>query len=303
MAGHLDTWDERFGEIVAADAVLEHIAAGFSITEGPVWCGDHLLFSDIRRDRTVRWRWLPEGPEVTTFRMETGGGNGMARDREGRIVVCEQGARRLTRVEQDGGVTVLANSYHGMRLNSPNDVALHSGGAIYFTDPPFGLPNDADGKELPFNAVFRLDPDGALTPVLDDCDKPNGLCFSPDERILYVADTPPMQVRAYDVQPDGSLTNSRLFAEMASTDLGRPDGIKTDRAGNLYCTGGGGVRVLAPDGTKLGRIRTPEQGRNIVFGDDDFRTLYITAGSGLYRIRLLTQGFPLGTSIGSERGT
>jgi gluconolactonase len=294
MAEHLDAWEPGFWEIVAPDAALEHIAAGFGLTEGPVWRGDDLLFSDIPRSRTVRWRMLPEGPEVTTFRANTGGGNGMALDHDGGIVVCEQAARRVTRVAPTGEVAVLADAYEGKRLNSPNDVVVHSSGAIYFTDPPFGLPNNEEGKDLSFNAVFRLDPDGALTPVATDCDKPNGLCFSPDERILYVADTPPMLVRAYDVRPDGTLANGRVFADMSSTDVGRPDGMRVDRAGNLYCTGGGGVRVVAPDGTKLGRIRTPEHGRNIVFGDEDFRTLYITAGSGLYRIRLIAQGFPLG---------
>ena len=293
---HLEAWAPALWEIVAEDARLEHIGAGFGLTEGPVWMGDHLLFSDIPRSRTVRWQMLPEGPEVRTFRTATGGGNGMARDGDGRIIVCEQAARRLSRVEQDGSVTLLAERYEGKRLNSPNDVVVHSGGAIYFTDPPYGLPNNADGKELAVDAVFRLDPNGTLAPVATDCDKPNGLCFSPDERTLYVADTPPMNVRAYDVRPDGSLTNSRVFAELASTDPGRPDGMKVDARGNLYVTGGGGIRVLAPDGTKLGRIRTPEQGRNIAFGDDDLRMLYITAGAGLYRIRLNIAGHPPGTA-------
>lgn len=296
MAEYLEAWTPAFWEIVAADAPLERVAAGFGLTEGPVWMGDHLLFSDIPRSRSVRWQMLPEGPEVHTFRTDTGGGNGMARDGDGRIIICEQDARRLARVERDGTVTILAERYQGKRLNSPNDVVVHSSGAIYFTDPPFGLPNHADGKELAFNAVYRLDPDGTLTPVATDFDKPNGLCFSPDERTLYVADTPPLQVRAYDVQPDGTLTNGHVFADMSSTDLGRPDGMKVDRLGNLYVTGGGGVRVVTPEGTKIGRMRTPEQGRNIAFGDDDLRTLYITAGSGLYRIRLNVAGHPPGTA-------
>lgn len=296
MAAHLDAWTPAFGDLVPEDAVLEHVAAGFALTEGPVWMGTYLLFSDIPRSRTVRWQMLPEGPEVRTFRTDTGGGNGLACDHMGRIICCEQAARRLTRVTPDGSVTALATHFNGKRLNSPNDVVVHSSGAIYFTDPPFGLPNGSEGKELTINPVFRLDPDGKLTPVVTDCDKPNGLCFSPDERTLYVADTPPMLVRAYDVQLDGTLTNGRVFADMTSTDLGRPDGMKVDSRGNLYCTGGGGVRILAPDGTRIGRIRTPEQGRNIAFGDDGLHMLYITAGSGLYRIRLTVAGHPPGTA-------
>ncbi len=294
QAAQLDTYHPAFAAIVADTAILEHVAAGFGATEGPVWQGDHLLFSDVPRSRTVRWQMRPEGPEVCTFLHPTGKGNGQTLDHAGRLLRCEQGDRRLVRIERDGGVTVLAETYEGKRLNSPNDVVVHSGGAIYFTDPPFGLDNLRDGKELPFNAVFRLDPDGTLTPVADDCAMPNGICFSPDERTLYVADTPALNVRAYDVRPDGSLARSRVFADMDSPDIGRPDGMKVDDAGMLYCTGGGGVRVVSPDGVLLGRIRTPEQSRNLAFGDLDWRTLYITAGGGLYRIRLVARGVPIG---------
>lgn len=296
QAAHLDFYTPAFAEIVADTAVLEHVAAGFGATEGPVWRGDHLLFSDVPRSRTVRWRMLPEGPEVCTFLHPTGKGNGQTLDHAGRLIRCEQGDRRLVRIECDGCVTVLAETHSGKRLNSPNDVVVHSSGAIYFTDPPFGLDNLRDGKELPFNAVFRLDPDGTLTPVATDCAMPNGLCFSPDERTLYVADTPALNVRAYDVRADGTLTHSRVFADMASPDIGRPDGIKVDDRGNLYCTGGGGVRVVSPDGVLLGRIRTPEQSRNLAFGDDYLHTLYVTAGCGLYRIRLKSRGIPIGVA-------
>ena len=290
MNAHLEAWDPGFWDLVAPDAALDHLATGFLTTEGPVWNGDHLLFTDIPRSRIVRWQMLPEGPEVRTFRTPTGNANGLTRDRAGRLVCCEQGARRVTRLEHDGSTRVLADRFDGKRLNSPNDVVVHSSGAIYFTDPPYGLPNNTEGKELDFNGVFRIDPDGNLSLVATECDRPNGLCFSPDEQILYVADTPAENVRAYDLQPDGSLANSRIFADMASPDIGRPDGMKVDRAGNLYCTGGGGVRLLTPDGTKLGRITLNEHSRNITFGDADARSLYITAGGSLYRIRLLVAG-------------
>lgn len=286
----IEALDARFWDLVPADATLEHVAAGFGLTEGPVWRGDHLIFSDVRRDRTVRWQMLPEGPEVRTLYTQTGGGNGQALDADGRIIRCEQGARRLVRVERDDGVTVLAERFEGKRLNSPNDVVVHSSGAIYFTDPPFGLPDHREGKELPFQAVFRLGPDGTLSVATDEVEGPNGLCFSSDERVLYVADTPNLDVIAFDVNADGSLANRRLFADMTSTDTGRPDGLKVDAAGNLYCTGGGGVRIVTPGGEKLGRIRLPEHCRNIAWGDHDLRTLYITAGSGLYRVRLRVAG-------------
>ncbi|HWE63250.1 MAG TPA: SMP-30/gluconolactonase/LRE family protein, partial [Chloroflexota bacterium] len=283
-----------FWHLVARDAVLEHLATGFRTTEGPVWRGDHLLFTDIPRSRIVRWQMLPEGPEVRTFRAPTDNANGLTLDRAGRLICCEHTTRRVTRLDQDGTVTVLADRFKGKRLNSPNDVIAASNGAIYFTDPPYGLPNGSVGKELDVNGVFRIDPDGGLALVAWDCDRPNGLCFSPDERILYVADTPGEHVRAYDLQADGTLANSRIFADMASPEIGRPDGMKVDRDGRLYCTGGGGVRVVSPDGTKLGLIKLPEQCRNVTFGDDDAQALYSTAGGSLYRIRLLVPGIGAG---------
>jgi gluconolactonase len=295
MNTHLDVWDPAFWQLVAPDTVLEHLATGFLTTEGPVWHGDHLLFTDIPRSRIVRWQMLPEGPEVRTFRTPTGNANGLTLDRAGRVICCEQGARRVTRLEHDGSVTVLADRFEGKRLNGPNDVIVSSNGAIYFTDPPYGLPNNTEGKELDVNGVFRIDPDGSLRLVARDCNRPNGLCFSPGEQILYVADTPAENVRAYNLLPDDTLANSRIFADMASPDIGRPDGMKVDRAGNLYCTGGGGVRIVAPDGTGLGRIRLAEHCRNITFGDADAQTLYITAGGSLYRIRLLVAGTGAGT--------
>ena len=296
MADHLEAYDPAFWSIVDKDAALEHVATGFGATEGPVWRGDHLLLSDIPRSRTIKWRDLSEGPEVTTFITPTGNANGLTLDGEGRLLRCEHSGRRVTRIALDGTETTLADRYEGKRLNSPNDVIVHSSGAIYFTDPPYGLKNFTEGKELPFNGVFRIGADGGMTLLADDFDRPNGLCFSPDERILYVDDTSRYHIKAFDVRPDGSAGNPRLFADMESPDIGRPDGMKVDRQGNLYCTGGGGVRVVTPEGKIIGRIRVPEQNRNIGFGDPDWRTLYMTAGTGLYRIRLLAQGIPVGAA-------
>lgn len=296
MAEHLEAKEPAFFQLVAENSPLEHVATGFGTTEGPVWRGDHLLFSDISRSRTIRWRMLPEGPEVTTFLTPTGNANGLTLDREGRLIRCEHSGRRVTRIEPDGTQTTLADRYQGKRLNSPNDVVVHSSGRIYFSDPPYGLPNMTEGKELPFHGLFRRDLDGTVVLLADDFDRPNGLVFSPDETVLYVDDTSREEIRAFGVGSDGSLTNGRRFADMRSPDLGRPDGMKVDRQGNLYCTGGGGVRILTPDAKLLGRILVPEVARNIGFGDADWQTLYITAGTGLYRIRLTAVGMPVGTA-------
>ena len=282
----VEAGDSAIKQIIPDGALLELIATGFGFTEGPIWCGDHLLFSDIPRDRIVRWRWPSEGPEVTTFRYPSGNANGLTLDRSGRLIACEHGTRRLTRTERDGSVVALAEQYQGKRLNSPNDVVVRSDGSIYFTDPPYGLDNLTAGKELPFNGVYRLAPDGELVLVVDDFDRPNGLAFSPDESVLYIDDSPRCHIRAFDVSPDGNLSNGRVFIDMKSPEAGVPDGMKLDQQGNLYCTGPGGLWVIAPNGNYLGRIVLPEQPSNLTWGDPDWRTLYITARSSLYRLRL-----------------
>ena len=298
-ADHLEALDPTFWGLVDQDAPLEHVATGFAQTEGPIWfAGDpgYLVFSDIARSRSIRWRMLPEGPEVTTYRTPTGNANGLTRDRAGLLLRCEHSGRRVTRIEHDGRETTITDRYEGKRLNSPNDAVVHSSGAIYFTDPPYGLPNFTEGKELDFHGVFRVGTDGAMSVIADDFDRPNGLCFSPDERVLYVADTSRQHVVAFDVAPDGGTSNQRVFADMTSSDPGRPDGMKVDRQGNLYVSGGGGVRVVTPEGTKLGRIKAPEVVRNLGWGDNDWQTLYMTAGIGLYRVRTKAQGIPVGTA-------
>ena len=286
----IEELDSRIRGIIPEKAMLEQVATGFGFAEGPVWCGDYLLFSDVPQNRIVRWRWLNEGSEVTTFRSPSGNSNGLTLDRRGRLIACEHGPRRITRTEIDGSVVVLAEQYQGKRLNSPNDVAVRSDGSIYFTDPPYGLDNLTVGKELPFSGVYRLAPDSELVLLADDFDRPNGLAFSPDESVLYIDDSPRCHIRAFDVSPDGSLSNGRVFIDMQSPEAGVPDGMKVDQQGNVYCTGPGGLWVIAPNGKCLGRIVLPEQPANLAWGNPDWRTLYITARSSVYRLRLAVPG-------------
>lgn len=276
--------------------MVDRIATGFTFTEGPVWRGDHLLFSDIPNSRTIRYRPLPEGPEITTFRHPTGNANGMTLDRHGNLLCCEHSGRRLSRVDTNGNVEPVAASYQGKKLNSPNDVVVRSDGSIYFTDPPFGLPRLSVGKELDVNGVYRVDPNGALHLVADDFDRPNGLAFSPDERTLYVDDSARSHIRAFDVATDGTLSNARLFAEMraVSGERGVPDGMKVDEEGHVYCTGPNGIWVYDDNGRFMGRIVLPEVPANLAWGDADWRTLYVTAQKSLYRLRIAVAGIPVG---------
>ena len=277
-------------QIVPEKVALEQVATGFGFTEGPVWCKDYLLFSDIPRNRIVRWRMRSEGPEITTFRSPSGNSNGLALDRSGRLITCEHSTRRVTRTEVDSSVSVLAERYEGRRLNSPNDVVVRSDGSIYFTDPPYGLKNFDTWKELSFNGVYRFAPDGKLVLLADDFDRPNGLAFSPDESVLYINDTSRVHIRAFDVSPDGNLSNGRVLIDMQSSETGAPDGMKVDEKGNIYCTGPGGLWVIDSNGQCLGRIMLPEIPSNLAWGDTDRKSLYITARSSIYRLRLAVPG-------------
>jgi gluconolactonase len=285
-----DVKDRALHELVSPDAPAQRVAGGFGFTEGPVWRGDHLLFSDIPNSRTVKWRLLSEGPEVTTFRTPTGNANGLTLDKQGRLLACEHSGRQVSRIDADGTATAVADRYEGKRLNSPNDVIVRSDGTIYFTDPPYGLRENPEAKELAFNGVYRIAPDGTLVLLADDFDRPNGLALSPDEKTLYVDDSARRHIRAFDVQADGSITNDRIFLDMSSPDEGSPDGMKIDVEGNIFCTGPGGIWVANPAGDLLGRIILPEQPANLAWGDEDWRMLYVTARTGLYRIRCRTQG-------------
>ena len=305
MEARFEVHDPAFRRLVPEGATVEHIAAGFAFTEGPVWNGDHLLFSDIPNNRIVRWRQLPEGPEITTFRYPSGfpasqptkveqmGSNGLTLDRQGRLLACEHGNRRVTRTEPDGSVVALADRYEGKRLNSPNDVVCRSDGRIYFTDPPYGLVDRAEGKELPYQGVFRIDPDGSLRLIADDFERPNGLAFSPDERTLYVDDSARRHIRAFDVDDDGNVSNDRVFADLTHSEEGNPDGLKVDVEGNVYCAAAGGTWVLNSAGALLGRIITPDRPANVGWGDADWKTLFITARPNVYRLRVAVAGVPV----------
>ncbi len=283
---------------------LERLASGFGFTEGPVWRGDDLLFSDIPNSRTIRYRPLPEGGEITTFRHPTGNANGLTLDHDGRLLACEHSGRRVARIDATGRVETLADRYDGKRLNSPNDVVVRSDGSIFFTDPPYGLPHQSEGKELPFNGVYRIDPDGRLHLLVDDFERPNGLAFSPDERTLYVDDSARFHIRAFDVAADGSLTRGRVWAELKPRDgeAGVPDGMKVDQEGNVYCTGPNGVWIFDPNARFLGRIVLPEVPANLAWGDSDWRTLYLTAQTSLYRLRLRVPGLPVGPAARHRHG-
>ncbi|MBM3224207.1 MAG: SMP-30/gluconolactonase/LRE family protein [Candidatus Tectomicrobia bacterium] len=301
----LEVHNPGLHDLIDPDAPIERIAGGLAFTEGPVWRGNALLFSDIPNKRIARWRRLPEGPELTTF--ATGMSNGLTLDRQGHVLAAGHDGRGVSRVADNGTRTVLAEQFQGKRLNSPNDIVVKSDGSIYFTDPPYaiqpatpGMARPAGwwtapipGKEQPHNGVYRLNPDGSVHLLIDDCALPNGLAFSPDESILYVDDSAHKHIRAFDVRPDGSLTNSRILLDMASDDPGVPDGLKVDVQNNMFCTGPGGVWVCRPDGTFLGRIILPELPANLAWGEDG-SVLFLTARTSVYRLPTKTRGALLG---------
>ncbi len=283
-------------QILTPESRLEKIAGGFRFTEGPVWNRKEnaLYFSDIPANRI--YRWTPQtGPQI--FREPSGKSNGLTRDLQGRLIACEHANRRVSRTEPDGSTLPLADHYQGKRLNSPNDIVVRSDGSLFFTDPPYGLINESGvivNQELPFQGVYRLSADGqTLALLMDDFDRPNGLAFSPDESILYIDDTSRMHIRAFDVSPAGNLSNGRVFATMQPDRPGAPDGMKVDVEGNVYCTGPGGVQIFDPQGHSLGCIETPEVAANVAFGEADWRTLFITARTSVYRVRLGIPGLPV----------
>ena len=293
ISARMEIHDKAMQQIVPEGTMAEQIATGLGFTEGPVWCGDYLIFSDIPNNRIVRWHQLSNGPEITTFRAPSGNSNGLTLDNSRRLIACEHSARRVTRTEPDGSIKVIAERYQGKRLNSPNDVVVRADGSIYFTDPPYGLSNPAAGKELPFNGVYRLAPDGELFLLVDDFDRPNGLAFSPDETVLYVNDTVRGHIRAFNVKPDGSLENGRILIEMKAPEPGAPDGMKVDQKGNIYCTGPGGFWIIEPGGKSLCRIMLPELPANLAWGDPDWQSLYLTCRTSIYRMRLNNPGIPV----------
>ncbi|MBK8048282.1 MAG: SMP-30/gluconolactonase/LRE family protein [Anaerolineales bacterium] len=294
----IEVLDPRFDSLRLGNAAVERLWTGGRWTEGPVWFGDgrYLLFSDIPNDRILRW---DEGSgAVSVFRAPANYANGNTRDRAGRLITCEHGSRRVTRTEYDGTVSVLIDQFQGKRLNAPNDVVVAGDGAVWFTDPGYGILYEYEGTraefELPRN-VYRLDPvSGKATVVAGDFDRPNGLCFSPDERKLYIVDTgAPQHIRVFDVVDGTRLVNDRVFTTMGP---GGSDGIRVDVAGNLWsaATWGGegfdGVHCFAPDGTRIGQIKLPESCSNLCFGGLRKNRLFMTAGQSLYALYVNVRG-------------
>jgi gluconolactonase len=268
----------------------EIIASGFEFTEGPTWIPESaLLFSDIPANRIYRWT---SDDGATVWREPSGHANGLTLDTQNRLVICEHGNRRVSRIETDGTVSTLADRYDGKRLNSPNDVVVKSDGTIYFTDPPYGI--EPEEQEQPHNGLYRILLDGGVELLWDDFIRPNGLAFSSDESILYVDDSRRRHVQGFDVNPDGGLTNSRVIADMDHPQPGSPDGMKIDVEGHLYVAGATGIWIFEPDGTSLGVIVTPERPANCAWGDEDRKSLYITARTSLYRIHVKIPGIQVG---------
>ena len=298
--------DPRLDGLLAPDAKLEVIASGFAWSEGPVWirAGGYLLFSDIPRNSVMKWK---EGEPVSVYLKPSGytgegaysaepGSNGLLVDKQGRLILCEHGDRRIARLGPAGRKRTLADKYEGHRFNSPNDAVFKSNGDLYFTDPAYGLPKQFDDptREIDFCGVYRVTPDGAVTLMTRDLARPNGIAFSPDEKTLYVSQSDPTRAiwMAFPVAADGTLGKGRVFADVTALVgklPGLPDGMKIDRDGNLWATGPGGLHIFAPDGTRLGRIDTGQRTSNCNWGDDG-STLYITADSYLCRIRTKTKG-------------
>ena len=286
--------DPRFRQVVG-DAAFEKLATGFLFTEGPLWNrrDKYLLFSDMPGDHLRKWS---EKGGISTFRQPCRQTNGLAWDREGRLLACEHSSSSLTRTELNGAITTLASHYKGKELNSPNDLAVSADGSIYFSDPTYGRaeyygrPRQCD---LDFRGVYKVKPDGSgLTLLADDFGQPNGLCFSLDGKRLFVNDTEKQHIRVFDVKADGTLAGGAIWAQTSGEGAGAPDGMKLDAHGNLYTCGPGGIHVFAPEATCLGVLQVPEYTANFAWGDDDFRSLYITASTSLYRIRTRIAGRP-----------
>jgi len=305
-AEEVERLEPEMERLIPAGAIVERLAVGFSWAEGPVWDrqGRFLLFSDVVANAIFRWddssgvqEFLrPSGYTGSVPRYDFVGSNGLASDSRGRLLICQQGDRRIVRREADGSLTVLVSEYEVKLLNSPNELAVRANGDIYFTDPPYGLPllDHDPQKELGFNGVYRLTPDGRLTLLTTLLSAPNGIAFSPDEKTLYISNSElrrPIWM-AFDVRADGTISNGRIFADATGWDsslLGVPDGIKVDTEGNLFTAGPGGILVFSPDGRLLGRVHTGEAA-NCAWGDDG-SSLYITADSSLLRLKTGTRGY------------
>ncbi|MEA3212795.1 MAG: gluconolactonase [Chthoniobacter sp.] len=302
----IERLDPAFDQLIPAGAQLEKCAEGFNWSEGPTWFQESVVFSDVPEN--VIYQWKPGQTAAAVFMKPSGmltptpgfreqGSNGLGVDAQGRLLICQHGERRVARVEKDGSQTALADHFNGKRFSSPNDLALRKNGDLYFTDPPYGLEklNDSPLKEQPWNGVYRIAADGKVSLVIKDLTFPNGIAFSPDEKILYVAvsDSEAPRIMAYEVQPDGSVANGRRFFDAAPLRApdrkGSCDGLKVDAKGNLFATGPGGVLVISPEAKHLGTLNTGEATGNCAWGDDG-STLYITADMFLARVKTSTKG-------------
>jgi len=283
----------RLVDIVDAGMAFEVVADGLLFTEGPLWDAtrNRLLFSDIPGNTIYQW---DEHAGLAPFRNPSNMANGLTWDREGRLLACEHATSRVTRQEADGRLTVIAHALDGTALNSPNDIVVRSDGTIWFTDPTYGR-SEYYGvprvPELGFRGVYRVEPDsGRITAVANDFAQPNGLCFSADERRLYVNDTERMHIRAFEVHADGTLDQGRVWANVAGTGEGAPDGMKLDREGHLYCCGPGGVHVFDEGARPIGVIETPAPAANFTWGGADLRSLYVTASATVLRFSVRVPG-------------
>jgi len=286
--------DDRVLKIVPETITPEVVVSGFDFTEGPIWhpAKKQLIFSDILGNSMYVW----EQGNLKQLRRNSYLANGNAFDHQGRVVTCEHGTSRLTRTDFEipEKIDVLATHYNGKQLNSPNDVVVKRDGSIYFTDPTsgrsagYGIPRE---PELSFSGVYRWQ-DGELALLIDDFAKPNGLCFSEDESLLFINDTVRQHIRVFDVNSGGTISNSRLFTELQGDAPGVADGMKIDQESNVYCCGPGGIHIFDAAATWLGVIHIPEYTTNFVFGDEDYCTLYITASTSIYKVRVHVPGVP-----------
>ena len=306
--GSIERKEPEFSQLVPADAKIEVLAEGFTWTEGPVWMGDHLLFSDIPRNSIFKWSetggielfMMPSGYTGVSYYGLEPGANGLLRDKQGRLVMCEHGDRRLSVLTQGGGKLTIADRYEGKRLNSPNDGVLKSNGDIYFTDPPYGLPKRFDDtmRELDFCGVYRVSVDGTVTLLTKSIERPNGIGFSPDEKTLYVAQSDPKNANwtAFPVKADGTLGEGKEIHNatdrVVKQEPGLPDGLTGDAKGNLWASGPGGIFVMDPNGKLLGRLATNERTSNCELSPDG--TLYMTVDSYLCRVK--TNAKPIGAA-------
>lgn len=310
--GSIERTQSELDDLLGKDASIEVLAEGFTWTEGPLWVGGakdgHLLFSDIPRNSIFRWSekdgvslfMSPSGYTGVTYYGLEPGSNGLILDRQGRLVMCEHGDRRVSVLTKDGGKMTLADRYQGKRLNSPNDAVLKSNGDIYFTDPPYGLPQRYDDprRELDFCGVYRLSADGELTLLTKELQRPNGIGFSPDEKTLYVAQSDPEKAiwMAFPVKDDGTLGKGKVLHDatklVGDKNPGLPDGLAVDAKGNIWATGPGGVWIFSPEGEVLGKLLTGQKTSNCKFGEDG-KSLFITADSYLCRIHTKVRGKPV----------